>query len=83
MLDDCDVVPEVVVAIPWGGVPVGRRVADAFGVPLVVLSVKKVGTPSNPELVVGAVTDGGRPVLRVVPAGRRRDGSGVARGWPP
>lgn len=59
LLDEHHVDPEVVVAIPRGGVPIGRRVADAFGVPLVVVSVKKVSAPSNEEFAIGAVTDAG------------------------
>jgi putative phosphoribosyl transferase len=59
LLHEHDVIPDVVVAIPRGGVPIGNRIAEAFGVPLVVLSVKKVGAPFNPEFALGAVTDGG------------------------
>lgn len=59
LLHEHDVPPEVVVAIPRGGVPIGRHVAEVFDVPLVVLSVKKVGSPFNPEFALGAVTDGG------------------------
>ena len=53
--------PEVVVAIPRGGLPVGRAVADRFDVPLDVVVAEKVGAPGNPELAVGAVAgDGSR-----------------------
>lgn len=58
LLAEHDFDSEVIVAISRGGVPIGHRVAGAFGVPLVVLSVKKIGAPSNPECAVGAVTDG-------------------------
>ena len=59
LLREHDVEPEVVVALPRGGVPLGRRVADAFSVPLAVVSVKKIGAPFNPEFALGAVTAGG------------------------
>lgn len=59
LIHEHDIVPEVVVAIPRGGVPIGRQLADTFRVPLVVLSVKKVGAPYNPEFALGAVTDSG------------------------
>lgn len=46
---------DVVLAIPRGGLPVGRAVADALGVPLDVVVARKLGAPGNPELAVGAV----------------------------
>ena len=39
----------VVVALPRGGVPVARAVADALGAPLEILAVRKLGAPHNPE----------------------------------
>jgi predicted phosphoribosyltransferase len=53
----------VVLALPRGGVPVGREVAGALGVPLDVLVTRKIGYPLQPELGVGAVAEGGRPVF--------------------
>lgn len=52
----------VVLALPRGGVPVGREIADAFGAPLDVLVTRKIGYPYQPELGVGAVAEGGEPV---------------------
>jgi putative phosphoribosyl transferase len=46
---------DVLLAIPRGGLPVGRAVADALGVPLDVVVAKKLGAPNNPELAIGAV----------------------------
>ncbi|WP_458207580.1 phosphoribosyltransferase [Haladaptatus sp. NG-SE-30] len=46
---------DIVLAIPRGGLPVGRPVADALGVPLDVVVAKKLGAPGNPELAIGAV----------------------------
>jgi predicted phosphoribosyltransferase len=51
--------PDIVLTIPRGGLPVGRAVADRFGVPLDVVVAKKVGAPNNPELALGAVAEDG------------------------
>jgi predicted phosphoribosyltransferase len=48
-----------VLAIPRGGLPVGRAIADRFGVPLDVVVAAKIGAPGNPELAVGAVAGDG------------------------
>ena len=45
----------VVLALPRGGVPLGRIIADRLNAPLDVLLVKKLGAPGNPELAVGAI----------------------------
>lgn len=49
----------VVLAIPRGGVPIGRIVADRLGLPLDVVLARKLGAPFNPELAVGAVDETG------------------------
>ena len=59
VLDDHDVEADVVLAIPRGGLPVGRAVADRLGVPLDVVAARKIGAPHNPELAVGAVASDG------------------------
>jgi predicted phosphoribosyltransferase len=48
-----------VYALPRGGVPVGFEVAAALGCPLDVLIVRKVGVPWQPELAMGAISEGG------------------------
>lgn len=53
------VTADVVLAIPRGGLPVGRAVADALGLPLDVVAARKLGAPGNPELAVGAVAADG------------------------
>jgi putative phosphoribosyl transferase len=53
----------VVMALPRGGVPVAAEVARAFGAPLGVILVRKIGAPSQPELALGAVVDGANPVV--------------------
>ena len=46
----------VVVALLRGGIILGKKIEEAFKIPLVPLSVKKIGAPLNPELAIGAVT---------------------------
>jgi len=53
----------VVLALPRGGVPVGRQVARALGAPLDVFLVRKLGLPAQPELAMGAIASGGTQVL--------------------
>ena len=56
--------PDVLVlALPRGGVPVGHEVAAQLGAPLDVLVVRKLGTPGQPELAMGAIAGGGVRVL--------------------
>jgi putative phosphoribosyl transferase len=57
----------VVLALPRGGVPVALEVARALHAPLDLLLVRKIGVPWQPELAVGAVMDGGAPVIVVEP----------------
>lgn len=53
----------VVLGLPRGGVPVAAEVASVLGAPLDVLVVRKLGVPSQPELAMGAIGEGG---VRVV-----------------
>jgi putative phosphoribosyl transferase len=53
----------VVLALPRGGVPVGFEVASALQAPLDVVLVRKLGSPGQPELGLGAVVDGANPQL--------------------
>jgi predicted phosphoribosyltransferase len=56
--------PDVLVlALPRGGVPVGSVVAHELKVPLDVFVVRKLGTPGQPELAMGALASGGIRVL--------------------
>jgi putative phosphoribosyl transferase len=54
--------PPLVLALPRGGVPVAREVADLLSAPLDVLVTRKIGYPGQPELGVGAIAEGGEPV---------------------
>jgi len=53
----------IVLALPRGGVPIGREVASALDAELDVLIVRKLGAPNNPEFAIGAVGEGGAVVL--------------------
>ena len=48
----------VVLALPRGGVAVGFEIARALEAPLDIVLVRKIGVPWQPELALGAVTDG-------------------------
>jgi predicted phosphoribosyltransferase len=49
----------IILAIPRGGVITGDVIAERLGVSLDVLVSRKVGSPFNPELAVGAVMHDG------------------------
>jgi putative phosphoribosyl transferase len=51
----------VVLALPRGGVAVASEIARTLDAPLDIVLVRKIGAPSEPELAVGAVSDGARP----------------------
>lgn len=59
LLDERGVEADAVLAIPRGGLPAGRAVADALDAPLDVVVAKKVGAPGNPELALGAAASDG------------------------
>jgi predicted phosphoribosyltransferase len=52
----------VILALPRGGAPVAAEIARAFGAPLDLIMVRKIGVPSQPELAMGAVVDGRNPL---------------------
>ena len=53
----------IVLAIPRGGVVVGKILSQALDCPLEVIVTKKIGAPGNPELAIGAVGVVGKPVI--------------------
>jgi len=53
----------VILALPRGGVPVAAEIATALEAPLDLVLVRKIGVPSQPELAMGAVVDGGSPIV--------------------
>jgi putative phosphoribosyl transferase len=56
----------VIAALPRGGVPVAAEVCAATGTPLELVLVRKIGAPGQPELAVGAVTDGAEPHYAII-----------------
>lgn len=60
----CGDLPEpIVLALPRGGVPVGRHVAESLTAPLDLMLVGKLGVPGHEELAFGAVASGDVRVL--------------------
>jgi predicted phosphoribosyltransferase len=53
----------LVLGLPRGGVPVAYEVAKALHAPLDVFVVRKLGTPGQRELAMGAIATGGVCVL--------------------
>lgn len=82
-----------VFALPRGGAAVAARIASALKAPLDLVLVRKIGLPSQPELAMGAIADGGAEIVvrnedviaaaRVSDAeferARRREGEELAR----
>jgi putative phosphoribosyl transferase len=58
-----DLKSPVVLGLPRGGVTVGFEVAARLAVPLDVFVARKIGYPGQPEFGVGAIAEGGEPVL--------------------
>lgn len=50
----------LILAIPRGGVPMGRVIADALDGELDVVLVRKIRAPGSPEFAIGAVSEDGR-----------------------
>ncbi|RLG05911.1 MAG: phosphoribosyltransferase [Thaumarchaeota archaeon] len=48
-----------VIAVPRGGVEVGYAIASKLDIPLEVTVPRKIGSPMDPELAVGAVAEDG------------------------
>jgi predicted phosphoribosyltransferase len=63
LCETCELDDALVLALPRGGVPVGREVADALDAPLDVFVVRKLGMPGQPELALGAIASGGIRLL--------------------
>lgn len=52
---------DIVLAIPRGGVEVAAELADKFRKPLGLINARKISSPHNPEVAIGAVApDGSR-----------------------
>lgn len=50
----------LILAIPRGGVPLGRVLANSLAGDLDVVLVRKLGAPHNPEFAVGSIGESGR-----------------------
>jgi predicted phosphoribosyltransferase len=59
LLVERGVTADIVLAVPRGGLPVGRAVADRLDAPLDIVSARKIGAPWNRELAIGAVASDG------------------------
>lgn len=70
-LRDGDIDADLVLAIPRGGLPLGRAVADALDVPLDIVVAQKIGAPNDPEFAIGAVTADGNVWLNETVIERR------------
>lgn len=53
----------LVLALPRGGVPVACEIAAALNAPVDLMVVRKLGTPGQEELAMGAIASGGVRVL--------------------
>lgn len=53
----------LVLALPRGGVPVACEIADLLGARVDLVIVRKLGTPGQEELAMGAIASGGARVL--------------------
>jgi putative phosphoribosyl transferase len=53
----------VVLALPRGGVAIGAAIARVLGAPLDIVLVRKIGVPWQPELALGAVSEGIAPEI--------------------
>src|SRR5258707_1628150 len=53
----------VILALLRGGAPVAAEVAAALDAPLDLILVRKIGVPMQPELAMGAVANGGVPIV--------------------
>ncbi|MDG6923297.1 MAG: phosphoribosyltransferase [Nitrososphaerota archaeon] len=49
----------IILAIPRGGVPVAKEIADFLDCEMDLIITRKVGAPGNPEFAIGSVTQDG------------------------
>ncbi|MBB3139187.1 phosphoribosyltransferase [Halomonas organivorans] len=67
----------LILAIPRGGVPMARLIADELEGDLDVVLVRKLGAPGNPEYAIGAVGEEDR--VQLEPAAHHYDEDDIAR----
>lgn len=70
--------PQVVLALPRGGVPIGAVLAQRLAAPLDLLLVRRIGAPWQPELAVAALVDAAEPLMLIDQDLARRAGADAA-----
>ncbi|MEK7122659.1 MAG: phosphoribosyltransferase family protein, partial [Patescibacteria group bacterium] len=63
----------VIIALPRGGVVLGRIIADALNAPLDIVVPRKIGAPDNEEYAIGALTEDGGVVWNEIEKERYGD----------
>lgn len=63
LIKQCQAADVLVLALPRGGVPVAAEIAHALRAALDIMVVRKLGTPGQEELAMGAIASGGVRVL--------------------
>ena len=67
----------LVLGLARGGVAVAQRVAEKLALPLDVMVARKIQSPHQPELAIGAVAPHGMTLVDL--ASKQRPGGGVTR----
>jgi putative phosphoribosyl transferase len=63
LLARTDATNAIVLAVPRGGVVVGKELAERLKLPLDLIIARKLGAPGNPEFAIGAVTQEGSVIV--------------------
>ena len=53
----------IILAVPRGGVAVGKAIAEALGIEMDIVLARKLRAPQQPELAVGAISEEGHVYL--------------------
>ena len=75
LLADLELDHPLIYALPRGGVPVAVEVAKRLAAPLDLLLVRKIGTPRNPEVALGALVEGADEQIVINEDVRRMSGA--------
>ena len=59
LLDENKIKDPVIVAIPRGGIAIGKEVAKILNAPMDILFIKKIPAPNNEELAIGSISENG------------------------
>ena len=57
LLDEGEYAPNIVLGLPRGGIPVAAVIARELQLPLNLCLAKKLGSPKNPEVAIGAIAN--------------------------